>query len=137
MPRSSGNNFRDRVKEIVETILKEMGLEGRFQVLCEYPSPHGSVIRDRDRRVDVAVVDSTGQPYLFLECKWQSRGGTAEEKLFRSAEEAKRDRLFGIHSVVVLGGGGFNKKTLRWALTEGFVHESFLEDWLREFFGGR
>jgi len=23
----------------------------------------------------------------------------------------------------------------RWALTEGFVHEAFLEVWLREFFG--
>ncbi|MFN4074216.1 MAG: PD-(D/E)XK nuclease superfamily protein [Thermus sp.] len=132
---ASGQVFRDRVKLLVEKVIAEMGLEKRFRVETEYLSPHGSVVRDRDRRVDVAVLDSEGRPYLFIECKWQTSSGTAEDKLFRSAEEARRDRIFGVHSVVVLGGSGFNRKVFRWALTEGFVHETFLETWLREFFG--
>ncbi len=131
---TSGQVFRDEVKRRVEKVISEMGLEKRFRVETEYLSPHGSVVRDRDRRVDVAVLDSEGHPYLFIECKWQASSGTAEDKLFRSAEEARRDRIFGVHSVVVLGGRGFNRKVFRWALTEGFVHESFLESWLREFF---
>ncbi|WP_234554728.1 PD-(D/E)XK nuclease superfamily protein [Thermus caliditerrae] len=134
---SPGDRFRDDVKALVERVIRELGLEERFRVVTEYPSPHGSVIREQGRKVDVAVLErEEGRPYLFLECKWQSGSGSAEDKLFRAAEEAKRDRLFGVHSVVVLGGEGFGAKMRRWALTEGFVHEAFLEAWLRKFFGG-
>jgi hypothetical protein len=134
---SSGDLFRKKVRETVERIIQEAGLEGRFQVVMEYTSPHGSVIREQGRKVDVAVLlkEEGLRPYLFLECKWQSTSGSAEDKLFRAAEEARRDRLFGVHSVVVVGGPGFGPKMRRWALTEGFIHESFLEAWLREFFG--
>jgi hypothetical protein len=134
---SRGRPFRDRVKEAVESVIRQAGLEGRFQVVMEYTSPHGSVIREQGRKVDVAVLlkEEGLRPYLFLECKWQSTSGSAEDKLFRAAEEARRDRLFGVHSVVVVGGPGFGPKMRRWALTEGFIHESFLEAWLREFFG--
>jgi hypothetical protein len=134
---SRGHPFRDRVKEAVESVIRQAGLEGRFQVVMEYTSPHGSVIREQGRKVDVAVLlkEEGLRPYLFLECKWQSTSGSAEDKLFRAAEEARRDRLFGVHSVVVVGGPGFGPKMRRWALTEGFIHESFLEAWLREFFG--
>lgn len=134
---SAGDRFRDNVKSAVERVIRELGLEHKFHVVTEYPSPHGSVIREQGRKVDVAVLEGReGRPYLFLECKWQSGSGSAEDKLFRAAEEAKRDRLFGIHSVVVLGGEGFGPKMRRWALTEGFVHEAFLESWLRKFFAG-
>jgi hypothetical protein len=137
---SRGHPFRDRVKEAVESAIRQAGLEGRFKVVMEYTSPYGSVIREQERRVDVAVLlikekKEKESPYLFLECKWQSTSGSAEDKLFRAAEEARRDRLFGVHSVVVVGGPGFGPKMRRWALTEGFIHESFLEAWLREFFG--
>ncbi|GAA6748309.1 hypothetical protein FJNA_17380 [Thermus sp. FJN-A] len=134
-----GNRFRDRVKGLVEKVIREMGLSQRYRVEIEYPSPHGSAIREQGRKVDVAVLvlseEGKFQPYLFLECKWQASRGTAEDKIFRAAEEARRDRLLGVHSVVVLGGKGFGSKMRRWALTEGFVHEAFLEVWLREFFG--
>jgi hypothetical protein len=132
---SSGDLFREKVRETVERIIREAGLEGRFHVEVEYPSPHGSAIREQGRKVDVAVLLKEDlRPYLFLECKWQSISGSAEDKLFRAAEEARRDRLFGVHSVVVVGGPGFGAKMRRWALTEGFIHEAFLEAWLREFF---
>jgi hypothetical protein len=103
----------------------------------EYTSPMEALSVNKGRKVDVAVLlkEEGLRPYLFLECKWQSTSGSAEDKLFRAAEEARRDRLFGVHSVVVVGGPGFGPKMRRWALTEGFIHESFLEAWLREFFG--
>jgi hypothetical protein len=148
---SRGHPFRDRVKEAVESAIRQAGLEGRFRVVMEYTSPHGSVIREQERRVDVAVLLKRDEdlspylfavllkrdedlPYLFLECKWQSTRGSAQDKLFRAAEEARRDRALGVHSVVVVGGPGFADNVRRWALTEGFIHEAFLEAWLREFF---
>jgi hypothetical protein len=113
--------------------------------------PHGSVIREQGRKVDVAVLlkrDKGPSPYLFaallkrnedrpclfLECKWQLQRGSAQDKLFRAAEEARRDRALGVHSAVVVGGPGFTDNVRRWALTEGFIHETFLEAWLGEFF---
>jgi len=147
---SRGRPFRDRVKEAVERVIRQAGLEGRFQVVMEYTSPHGSVIREQGRKVDVAVLLKRDEgpspylfaallkrdedlPYLFLECKWQSKRGSAQDKLFR-AEEARRDRALGVHSAVVVGGPGFADNVRRWALTEGFIHEAFLEAWLKEFF---
>lgn len=135
---SPGDPFQDRVKAVVEKVIQDLGLQSRFRVVTNYPSPHGSVIREQGRRVDVAVLrveKGEETAYLFIECKWQAGSGSAEDKLFRAAEEAQRDRIFGVHSVVVIGGKGFGAKMRRWALTEGFIHESFLESWLREFFG--
>jgi hypothetical protein len=43
---SSGDLFREKVRETVERIIREAGLEGRFHVEVEYPSPHGSAIRE-------------------------------------------------------------------------------------------
>jgi hypothetical protein len=148
---SSGDLFRKKVRETVEHIIQKAGLEGRFRVVMEYTSPHGSVIREQGRKVDVAVLLKRDEgpspylfaallkrdedlPYLFLECKWQSERGSAQDKLFRAAEEARRDRALGVHSAVVVGGPGFADNVRRWALTEGFIHEAFLEAWLREFF---
>ncbi|MCX7850421.1 PD-(D/E)XK nuclease superfamily protein [Thermus sp.] len=135
---SAGDDFRDRVKGLVEKVIREKGLSQKYRVEVEYPSPHGSAIREQGRKVDIAVLvlsdKDEPRPYLFLECKWQAGRGTAEDKIFRAAEEARRDRLLGVHSVVVLGGEGFGPKMRRWALTEGFVHERFLEAWLEEFF---
>jgi hypothetical protein len=130
----SGPDFRDKVVKTVREVLAEMGLQEVFEIKTECPSPHGSLIREQGRKVDVALLDRKGRPYLFLECKWQSVSGSAQDKLFRAVEEARRDRLFGVHSVVVVGGEGFASAIKRWALTEGLIHESFLKDWLREFF---
>lgn len=96
----------------MERVIRQAGFEGRLHVEVEYPSPHGSAIREQGRKVDVAVLLKEDlRPYL-LECKWQSTSGSAEDKLFRAAEEARRDRLFGVHSVVV-GGPRFGAKMRR------------------------
>ncbi|MFZ8813293.1 MAG: hypothetical protein ACO2OU_05460 [Thermus aquaticus] len=134
---SSGDLFRKKVRETVGRIIQEAGLEGHFRVVMEYTSPHGSIIREQGRKVDVAVLLKRDKPskteenavqdellkrdkgpspylfaallkrdedlpYLFLECKWQSERGSAQDRLFRAAEEARRDRALGVHS----GGGG-------------------------------
>jgi len=65
---SSGDLFRKKVRETVERIIQQAGLEGRFRVVMEYTSPHGSVIREQGRKVDVAVLlkrDKGPSTYLF------------------------------------------------------------------------
>lgn len=122
-----------RVKAILEKVLEDCGLIGKYQIETEYRSPLGSVIRETERRVDLAVLRE-GQPYLYIECKEQYTSGSAEEKLFRALEEARRDRILGVHSVVVFAGSGFRQSYKRWAMVEGFIREEYLEEWLRRFF---
>lgn len=127
----NATEFRDYVKATVELIISECGLS--YSVETEYDSPHGSVIREQGRKVDVAVLKGD-KPYLFIECKWQNTSGTAQDKLFRVLEESRRDQLLGVHSVIVFGGEGWSKKIERWAIAEGMIREEWLKEWLTRFF---
>lgn len=104
-----------------------------YKVRSGHPSPYGSVIRGQGRRVDVAVLPG-GQPLLF----WNANGKTFQEvrriKIFRALEEAKRDRLFGVHSVIVFGGEGWTQEVEQWAMGEGMSREEWFEAWIRRFF---
>lgn len=127
----NATEFRDHVKDAVESIIRECGLS--YSVVTEYDSPLGSVIREQGRKVDVAVLKGD-KPYLFIECKWQNTSGTAQDKLFRVLEESRRDQLLGVHSVIVFGGEGWSKKIERWAIAEGMIREEWLKEWLMRFF---
>ncbi|MGQ9511323.1 MAG: PD-(D/E)XK nuclease superfamily protein [Thermaceae bacterium] len=123
--------FKARVADALRQLLKECSLP--YEVWTEYPSPHGSVIRGQGRRVDVAVLQG-GKPFLFVECKWQDSSGSAQDKVFRALEEAKRDRLLGVHSVIVLGGEGWSRELEQWAMGEGMIREEWLGMWIKRFF---
>ncbi|WP_457630923.1 PD-(D/E)XK nuclease superfamily protein [Oceanithermus sp.] len=129
---SPEKEFQKRIAERVEAVIEKCA-QGKFQVVLEYVSPYGSAIRDQGRRVDIAVLNGKN-PYLFIECKWQNTSGSAQDKLFRVLEEAKRDRLLGVHSVIVFGGEGWSKKIERWAVAEGMIREEWVEQWLERFF---
>jgi len=122
---------------VLNNILKECDRRNRYQLAVEYTSPLGSAVRESTRKVDIAILRTEKderKPYLYIECKEQNTRGTAEEKLFRALEEAKRDRLLGVHSIVIFSGRGFQPSYERWAMVEGFVHEEYAELWLRRFF---
>lgn len=51
-----------------------------------------------------------------------------------SSEEAKRDRLLGVHSIIVFSGAGFRQSYERWAMVEGFIREEYAELWFKRFF---
>jgi len=124
--------FQNRIKKTVEEYLAKCNKKG-FRVVTEFDSPFGSAIRDQGRRVDIAVLKDN-KPYLFIECKWQNTSGSAQDKLFRVLEEARRDQLLGVHSVIVFGGNGWSKKIERWAIAEGMIREEWIEKWLERFF---
>ena len=128
---SAEKEFQERIKGLVERSLEKCGLD--YRVATEYDSPFGSVIRDQGRRVDIAVLRGE-KPYLFIECKWQKTSGSAQDKLFRALEEARRDRLLGAHSIIVFGGGGWSKSIERWALAEGIIRVEWVDIWLEKFF---
>ncbi|ADD28227.1 PD-(D/E)XK nuclease superfamily protein [Meiothermus ruber] len=129
-------SLRERIKFLLEQILKNCGLND-YVVQEEYLSPLGSAIRETGRRVDIAVLRKENgelKPYLYIECKEQKTSGSAEDKLFRALEEAKRDRLLGVHSIVVFSGAGFRQSYERWAMVEGFVREEYADLWFKRFF---
>ncbi len=129
-------SLRERIKSLLEQTLKNCELD-EYVVQVEYPSPLGSAIREADRRIDIAVLRKEKgelKPYLYIECKEQKTSGSAEDKLFRALEEAKRDRLLGVHSIVVFSGAGFRQSYERWAMVEGFVREEYAELWFKRFF---
>lgn len=72
---SPGDRFRDDVKALVERVIRELGLEERFRVVTEYPSPHGSVIREQGRKVDVAVLEREGVGRISF---WSANGNRAQ-----------------------------------------------------------
>ena len=131
---SMSASLRDRIRASLLHTLDSCGLNDKYLVKVEYPSPLGSAIRESERKVDIAVLQKDGKPYLFIECKEQKTSGSTEDKLFRALEEAKRDRLLGVHSIVVFSGPGFRQSYERWAMVEGFVHEKYASLWLERFF---
>ncbi|GIW28152.1 MAG: hypothetical protein KatS3mg070_1515 [Meiothermus sp.] len=129
-------SLRERIRSLLEQTLKNCDLD-EYVVQVEYSSPLGSAIRETDRRVDIAVLRKENgelKPYLYIECKEQKTSGSAEDKLFRALEEAKRDRLLGVHSIVVFSGAGFRQSYERWAMVEGFVREEYADLWFKRFF---
>lgn len=130
-------SLRDRIRALVELTLRNCDQSNVFVVEVEFISPMGSAIRESARRVDIAVLrkeQDDVKPYLYIECKEQKTSGSAEDKLFRALEEAKRDRLLGVHSIVVFSGAGFRQSYERWAMVEGFVREEYADLWLKRFF---
>lgn len=126
--------LKHQVANLLKQTIARCGLN--YNVRTEFPSPHGSTIRGQGRHVDVAVLDGE-RPLLFIECKWQGTSGTAQDKLFRAQEEAVRDRLFGVHSIVVLGGDGWSREIERWAIGEGMLRIEWFENWTERFFCSR
>lgn len=117
--------------DAVCAILDQLGLPYK----TEAPSRLRSVIINKARRVDVAVVDGAGEAIMHIECKVQNQSGSAEDKLFRAVEEANRDKRLGMPSIIVFAGHGWTDHDLRYAMLNGAVRLEYLEAWLQTYFG--
>ena len=76
----------------------------------------GVSIYGSPRRMDFAIWGAKRFPTgLIIECKWQQRAGSVDEKFPFSVlniEKSKRD--FGVPSVIIIDGGGYKDTSLDW-----------------------
>ena len=120
----------EQLKAEVCKILENLNLKYTTEKYSEI----GSSIIDKGRRVDVVVLGDDEKVLMHIECKNQNTQGTTEDKLFKAVEEANRDKLHGIPSIIVFAGFGWSYQDARHALLNGSVRIELLYDWLKIFF---
>lgn len=69
----------------------------------------GKTIIGKNRRIDILVVHEPTQRALGIECKYQSSGGTADEKIPYALEDL---RASGLPVCLAYAGGGFSPGVL-------------------------
>ena len=86
-----------------------------------------------ERRIDVVLKDPKTARTLGVECKFQSVGGTAEEKIPSVIQDIE---AWPIDGLVVFSGPGFTENMKAFLISTGkSVEFSDLEPWLRLYFG--
>lgn len=85
------------------------------------------------RRIDVVLKSGRAAETLGIECKFQEKRGTVEEKILATIEDIK---AWPIEGIVVFKGEGFAEKFKSYLISTGKVVElRDLEPWLRLYFG--
>jgi hypothetical protein len=85
------------------------------------------------RKIDVVLTDKVTRRTLGIECKYQSVGGTAEEKIPSTIQDIG---AWPIPGLVVFAGEGFTENMKAFLVSTGKAVEfSELEQWLRLYFG--
>jgi hypothetical protein len=119
-------NGRD-LEDLVMAIGMDLGLEARRQVKV------GKRIWGADRRIDVVLRHPETRQSLGIECKFQSSGGTAEEKIPTTIKDIDAWPIAGI---VVIAGQGFSDNMRSYLYSTGkAVDVEDLATWLELFFG--
>jgi len=86
-----------------------------------------------ERRIDVILKDPKTSKTLGVECKFQSVGGTAEEKIPSTIQDIN---AWPIDGLVVFTGAGFTENMKAFLISTGKAVElGDLEPWLRLYFG--
>lgn len=86
-----------------------------------------------ERRIDVILKDPKTAKTLGVECKFQSVGGTAEEKIPSIIQDIE---AWPIDGLVVFAGPGFTENMKAFLISTGKAVEfNELEPWLRLYFG--
>jgi hypothetical protein len=86
-----------------------------------------------ERRIDVILKDRKTSKTLGIECKFQSVGGTAEEKIPSTIQDIA---AWPIDGLVVFSGQGFTSNMKSFLVSTGkAVDLEDLEPWLRLYFG--
>jgi len=120
---SSGDELCGAVGELG----KRIGLEVREQFKV------ARRIWGAERRIDVILKDPRTTKTLGIECKFQSVGGTAEEKIPTTIQDI---RAWPIDGLVVFAGPGFTVNMKAFLISTGKAVEfDDLEPWLRLYFG--
>jgi hypothetical protein len=98
-----GNTYRDLVAAYVA---RNFGC----RALTIYTEVNvGKTIIGKNRRLDVLLVHETDQKALALECKWQSGGGTTDEKIPYALQDIE---AMWIPGCIAYGGSGWSKGVL-------------------------
>lgn len=85
------------------------------------------------RHIDVILTHPQTRKTLGVECKFQSVGGTAEEKIPATVQDIS---AWPIPGIVVFAGAGFTENMRSFLLSTGKAVEfEEVEPWLRLFFG--
>jgi hypothetical protein len=85
------------------------------------------------RKIDVVLIHKQTRKTLGVECKFQSVGGTAEEKIPATIKDIES---WPIQGLVVFDGPGFTPNMKSYLISTGKAVElKDLEPWLRLFFG--
>ncbi len=105
---------------------EELGLDVRRQLQV------GRRIWGARRRIDLVLTDRERRRSLGIECKFQSRKGTAEEKIAGTIEDIA---AWPIDGIVCFCGPGFSDHMRSFLLASGKAVElGDLETWLRLYF---
>ena len=119
----SGNALRDRVAEIGS----DLGLQVRKEVRV------GRRLWGAVRRIDVVFTERPSRKSLGIECKFQAKTGSAEEKIPATIEDI---RAWPIEGLVVFSGGGFSDNMRAVLYSTGVALDiEDLDGWLKLFFG--
>jgi hypothetical protein len=119
----SGNELKRIVAEIGESL----GLDAKLEVKV------GRRIWGAVRHIDVVLTDPMTRQRIGLECKYQERTGTTEEKIQATLEDI---RAWPIKGLVVIAGSGFSQNMRGYLISTGNVVDiADLSDWLRLYFG--
>ncbi len=117
----------DELAKAVCQLGKKLGLEVREQFKV------ARRIWGAERRIDVILKDPKTSKTLGIECKFQSVGGTAEEKIPSTVQDIA---AWPIDGLVVFAGEGFTTNMKSFLISTGkAVHVEDLEPWLRLYFG--
>ncbi len=119
----SGRDLEDQVAEIA--IKLNLSVDRQVTV--------GRRIWGARRRIDVVLKHPETRVSLGLECKYQGRSGTAEEKIPATVEDI---RAWPIRGLVVFSGEGFSEHIKSFLHSTGMAVElPDLEKWLELYFG--
>ncbi len=113
--------------EAVVSLGRMLGLEAREQFKV------GRRLWGAERHIDVVLRNPRNGKTLGVECKYQSVGGTAEEKVPTTIQDIG---AWPIDGIVVFAGEGFTENMKSFLVSTGKAVElNDLEPWLRLYFG--
>lgn len=117
----------DLLKQRVVALAEKLGLKAETEVKA------ARRLWGQRRFIDVVITDEKSGKRLGIECKYQSSGGTAEEKIPATIQDIA---YWPIPGIVVIDGEGFSSNMQGYLMSTGkVVWFDELGDWLRLYFG--
>ncbi len=115
------------LKQKVVELAKRLGLEAETEVKA------ARRLWGQRRFIDVVITDKKTGKRLGVECKYQAKSGTAEEKIPATIQDIA---YWPIPGIVVIDGKGFSQNMQGYLMSTGkVVWYEELEEWLRLYFG--
>lgn len=117
----------DELKQQVVELAQRLGLKVQTEVKA------ARRLWGNQRYIDVVITDEKTGKRLGIECKFQAKAGTAEEKIPATLQDIT---YWPIPGIVVIAGEGFSTNMRGYLMSTGkVVWFDDLEDWLRLYFG--